>query len=564
MARVTISETLLTAIANAIRQKKGESLQYDPTNFPQLILSISGGGGDDPIVPQNGKWQYKSTPTKGYIILGKDDDTHDEAMFVRMASGYGFPVTLNSMYRNAYNVISHKQTDDGDSEYSLYPEGSVSRLPEGGTIHDVNRIVIENNLGEIALHGSDAIWDSDNVTDETWNTIYSNYQSGGGTKSKAEMIQALKDDYAGWDLSQGLSALIQERADLKADLSTVIQTIGTWGVTMHFYVDDIDVCDSSLLNQSAWTVAREFNFWGAGKVTMSGDYQSPWEYPRRSVGLASISDLQNACQDALNQLGVVEVFTHQFFNGYGTQAQWELLKSLFDELKDWVDEGKIEVITRYDFSQLGEIVQNPITSLMFAPTSQTFDVGSEITEADFTCSAIFEDTTTSACENDRVIDLSQINPSVAGTYTATLYYRGFKATCSVTVSSEPTPTYILENKSYSGGVTGTGNICEEQISVESGKKYHFEFDFVATTEVQYAIHSITLSVARANGQSPLRWSEATTIIDTTQGTTSAHVTFDATSTVDRNVDHLFDITKLQNSSISAWSITNLYMWEVTE
>lgn len=518
----------------------------------------------DPVVPQTGTWQYKTTPTKGYIILGKDDDTHDEAMFVRMASGYGFPVTLNSIYGNAYDISSHKQTDDADSEYSQYPVGSVSRLPEGGTIHDINMIVINNDLGEIALHGYNAIWDSDNVTDETWNTIYSNYTTGGGTKTKAEMIQALKDDYAGWDLSQGATEFVQARADLKSDLHTVIQTIGTWGVTHNFYVDDIAVASPSDLNISAWNVAREFNYWGAGIVTTNGnDVQDPWEYPRRSGGLASVQNLADACQYAYDHYGVVEVFTHQFFNGHGTQEQWTLFKSLMDELKDWVDDGKIEVVTRYEYSQLGEIVQNPITSLQFAPTSQSFSVGSQITESDFTCNAVFQDLTTSTCANDRVIDLSQINTTVAGTYTATLLYRGFKQTCTVTVSNEPAPTYILSNKTYSDSqMVRSTNICPESVPVESGKTYRFEFDFLAETETLYALHYIKLASSYMNGWTPRYWGEMNYQIDTTQGTTTAHITVDCVSGATRTLENLFSCDILQNTTVGAWTISNLYMWEV--
>lgn len=562
MARGTIDSSILTNIADAIRFVENSDELINASDFAQRIRNMVALE-PDPIIVQSGTWQYKTTPTKGYIIIGKDDDTHDEAMFVRMVSGYGFPVTLNTIYGNAYDVSSHRQTDDSDSEYSQYPVDSVSRLPEGGTIHDVNKIVIDNNLGEVAQHGYKALWNSETVTDETWDTLFTTYQSGGGSKTKQQMIDALKTDYASTDISQGATYLTSGRQSLKEDLRTVIQTLGTWGVTGSFEVDGITVCGESTLNVPAFNVARQFNFWASGPVTTWGTARNPWNIPRRSHGLSSVSDAETACSDAYNGLCAIEIFGHQMLTGHGTQTEWNTLKSVLDEIKDWVDEGKIEVVTRYEYSQLGEIVQNPITSLQFSTAQLTYSTNSTITANDFVCKAVLSDLSTVDCESDMILDYSNVDTSVAGIYTATLQYRGFSATCSVTVVAQPIHNYILENKSYSGSeMVSQQNYCPETLSVEIGKKYHLEFDFTAATTAQYSTHYVEFMLATTPSNQPISWDSVN--VDLGDGTISDHVTLETTEALrTATLDSVIRVKAVMNGTVANWNITNLYMWEIT-
>lgn len=571
MADIRLTE-LFSQIADAIREKTSSAELISPSEFAEKIRSISGGQPipPEPIpsedVPQSGTWQMKTTSDKGYLIIGKDDDTADQAMFVRMVNGYGWPVTINTTWDNAYNMASHKQTPDTDSAYSLYPSGSVSRVPDYCSVHDLNRIIIDNNLGEVAQHGLSLknIWDSRLVTDEQIDYMYSNYTSGGGTKSRSEFWDLFQETYADCDAAQGASYAINGRASLEADLGVSIKTLGCWGASGDREIEGIVVCPVSYLARGTYEYAREWNYWADGPVTALStmNVRNPHRITRFSGGLASVQNVESACDFAYENNACVEVFTHEFFKGYGSATEWSNFKSYMDKIKEYVDDGKIEVVTRYQYSQMGEYVDNPISSISVVADAFSYKVGDDITEANFTCKAFFNDGTFAICDTDRILDISQVDSSQAGNYTVTLYYRGKKSTCTVVVENDvPIHDYILENKSYSGtSMAPSQGICDEPDFVEElDKTYHFEFDFTCdVTEVKYSTHYILFK--------PWNWGTSTQEspkLNTSAGITSGHFSFDFVCDKAVGKQYIFVPTML-NTTIGEWSINNLYCWEVTE
>lgn len=64
MAKVLISESILTAIAEAIREKLSTTDTYKPSEMADAVESISGGGGgaDNMYDYMNGLWDGSISP----------------------------------------------------------------------------------------------------------------------------------------------------------------------------------------------------------------------------------------------------------------------------------------------------------------------------------------------------------------------------------------------------------------------------------------------------------------------------------------------------------------------
>lgn len=65
MAKVLISESILTAIADAIREKLSTTDTYKPSEMADAVESISGGGGggaDNMYDYMNGLWDGSISP----------------------------------------------------------------------------------------------------------------------------------------------------------------------------------------------------------------------------------------------------------------------------------------------------------------------------------------------------------------------------------------------------------------------------------------------------------------------------------------------------------------------
>lgn len=462
---------LFSDIADAVRSKTGSQDLIPRQSLPEEISNMSGAtlgtksitingtydAEDDNLdgyssviinvsdisrhkVPQAGTWQFKTTPTKGYLIIGKDDDTADSAQFVRMVTGYGFPVVLNTQHMNQEDQIGN----DADGEYTTYPTGSISRFPNGTTINALNKLVLSQNLGEVAQHDTAVgkTWDSSLLTGEVLDTFYSTYTTGGGLKSKSDFKDAIIATYANTDVEQGASRVAEQRALLESDLDDVIDTIGMWGGKPTFTIDNINIGDTTPLLCGTQKISRVQNYQGDGLLNDTHS-ANPYYISRNSSGLTP-SAIGGVCQTAYEDRRCIEAFHHYYLDG--TKAKWDDFKTTMDTIKSYVDQGKIEVVTRKQYYELGEFATNPIVSLSLIPDKVSYNIGDTITASNFTCKANLQDSTQIICGDDKILDYSDVDTSTAGTYTAYLEYKGFKTsvTVSVVASGFNLPAYVQE------------------------------------------------------------------------------------------------------------------------
>lgn len=438
------NEEILVSILNRTSYEKPPK-----SRFSDLLLKlkafIEGGGGGRPQVPQTGTWQFKTTSTKGFLIIGKDDDIADQAKFVRMVNGYGYPVTLNTESVR----LDERVSSDSDTANSLYPSGTTANFPNGTTIKDLAKFVNANGLGEIAQHdeSSKTLWSSANL-DDYMDGFFDTYTSGGGTKTKAELKEAILDKYADTDIVQGASRVTEQRAILEEALGFYILTIGQWGGTPNIIIDGITVGTFQNLKTGYNTLARQNNYFADSYLA---DYSInkgviPFKIIRESN--FSANNAEALCEALYSDRRGAELFVHSIVNT-DTAEEWQAFKAVMDKIKTYVDAGKIQVVTRKGLAALGEYVANPIKSVSLTTDAVEYQVGATITEANFVCKATLNDNTQVNCESDRILDLSSVDTTTAGAYTVTMWYRGFKTTCTVTVvsSSMTLPEYVQQQTS---------------------------------------------------------------------------------------------------------------------
>ena len=536
-----------------------ENGTYNVSQYANVDVDILQYG--KPVVPQTGKWQYKSTYQKGFIILGKDDDPADSAMFVRMINGYGFPVVLNSSQQWQNNTIN----SDDDTQYSTYPSYSYSMFPNGGTINQLNKLVIAQNRGEIAMHGAgeEKIWDSTNLTGTTLDNYYSTYTTGGGTKTKEEFKAAIMEKYATTDIAQGASILDTKRAALQNALDNWVYTIGLWGGNFDFIIDNINCGNNGAVASSSIKVDIQKNFMGDGTLS-AGTYRAdPYYIYRDSSGLTP-SKIETDILAAYNARTCIELFHHYYLDG--TDSKWNDFKTSLDTLKNYVSQGKVSVVTRKEFYDLGEFVEHPITSISISPNELTYPLNTEFSASDFTITANLNDGTTTTCQADRILDLSHIDSTTEGTYTVYLEYRGFFANCSVNISSIIPTHYLLENYSTSGdSIARLANfgVVDPALAYESGKSYRIQFHFRAETTAQYSSHNILFNAPTYN--SAVNWRSSTDVyVDSVNGITETDITIDITVNSSRDIGYIARCGNTLNTTIGPWTVTNGYVYEITQ
>jgi hypothetical protein len=125
----------------------------------------------------------------------------------------------------------------------------------------------------------------------------------------------------------------------------------------------------------------------------------------------------------------VEFFWHMPFHDEPDISKW---RALFESMKQMQNDGKIDVITRYQYSLLGEYVDNPITSISVS-RSGNLNVGEADSSTAYTVSVLYADGTSGSPSDDMILDISNVNTETGGTYEVYAYYRGFVATCNVMV-----------------------------------------------------------------------------------------------------------------------------------
>ena len=536
-----------------------ENGTYNISQYANVDVDIEQYG--KPVVPQTGTWQYKSTYQKGFIILGKDDDPADSAQFVRMINGYGFPVVLNSSQQWQNNIIN----SDNNTQYSTYPSYSYSMFPNGGTINQLNKLVIAQNRGEIAMHGGgeEKIWDSANLIGTTLDNYYSTYTTGGGTKTKEEFKSAIMEKYASTDVAQGASILDTKRKALQNLIGHWVYSIGLWGGNFDFIIDNINCGTNGAVASSSIKVDIQKNFMGDGTLS-AGTYRAdPYYIYRDSSGLTP-SKIETDILAAYNARTCIELFHHYYLDG--TASKWNDFKTSLDTLKNYVNQGKISVVTRKEFYDLGEFVEHPITSISISPNELTYPLNTEFSASDFTITVNLNDGSTTTCQADRILDLSHIDSTTEGTYTVYLEYRGFFANCSVNISSVIPTHYLLENYSTSGDlITRLENfgVVDPALAYESGKSYRIQFHFRAETTAQYSSHNILFNAPTYNGA--VNWRGSTDVyVDSVNGITEADITIDITVNTSRDIGYIARCGNTLNTTIGSWTVTNGYIYEITQ
>ena len=588
MGNKLYEESSVQAIANAIRSKLGTLETYTIGEMADAVSSISGGGtgtldinengtynvGDydnvdvnveqygKPVVPQTGTWQYKSTYPCGFIIIGKDDDTADSAMFVRMVNGYGFPVTLNSTQQ----CQLQRCNSDSDTQYSTYPEGCGGPFfPDGCTINELNKFVIKYGLGEIAMHGVSAekIWNSDLLTGTVLDNYYDTYITGGGTRTKEEFKEIIIDKYSDTDAAQGAPIVARKRKLLQAALDNWVYTIGTWGGSFNIVVDDINCGNSGPLNYTTQPFSRSQNWMGDGQLSNDLLHSgiSPYHIYRDSAGLFA-NKIEEDLDLAYNNRCCVDLFHHYYLDG--SEDKWNNFKTTMDTIQSYNDQGKIYVVTRKQYYELGEFVEHPIVTLSVTTKDIVYSINKVFTSNDFNIKAVLDNGTEVDCEDDYILDLSGIDSSIAGIYEVTLEYRGFIRKGSVVVSNELPTNFILENFSASGqGINSRDNIAplNSSISYEAGKTYRTQFHFKSYTTYTGGQHYYEFWAPGMGGN--IGWRTSTSFkIDAVRGITEGDVIYDTECTSNASIDYLTRIKAILNVADTGWEITNGYIYEI--
>lgn len=424
MAKYTIDSSTLTAIANAIRQKRGTSSNILVSNFASEILLINGGGGR-PTIP-NGYWQFKTTDPYKYVILGTDDSTTSDPYFYRLCRSYGFPYTCNVITDYMDRRMS---TDEAEG----FTEDDAPALFESApTTREFLTTCKDRTDIEFALHGSSAkhLVSSDKLTDELWSTYYSAYTTEGGTKSLADFKTAFMEAISDYDVAQDAPYVERARGEIEEVIGKYVDTCGIWGGTGTATVDGIELSINEIgSNNYAW---RENGYTALGYYLVGqftpGYVDKTEDYIRHlqrdSGGIGDFVDNYNRMKVG----DCIELFHH-----FTDSANIASHKQSLATIKQYVDANKVRVVTRKQYAELGEYVANPIVSIDVTRTSATINVGDTDSKDNYTIIATYLDNTTADVTEEAIVEL--IDTSVAGVVNVPAYYRGFQDTVMVDVQS---------------------------------------------------------------------------------------------------------------------------------
>lgn len=376
-----------------------------------------------PNVPQTGTPQLKTTTLKRYFIIGTDDDNSGNVAFARALETYGFPYTMNMEAENISKIIDNGNTDQ---EWVTAP----NHFDHAPTVTELGKYIIENGLGEVAQHGSSHLVDTRLYKEN--GEEYTAYVTAGGTRSFNDWIAYIRDipSVKIRDVAQGASYVADSKKALEEALGHYIYTVGIWGGAGKVQVDGIDV--------SLQKVAGGKNYDWRGDNYIAGalslDY---WAYMQPKVSPYYIfrgtfsSNVVSEVEGAINKLVPGQCYDFFWHFPWGDMGK-PVVKDMLDKLKEYVDSGKAECITRKQYGELFEYVSNPITSIIV--NREPIVTGETDSDAAYTIAVRYQDGTTSAPEKDVIIDRSSVNTSTEGSYTVKVYYRGFIGTTTVNVA----------------------------------------------------------------------------------------------------------------------------------
>lgn len=379
-----------------------------------------------PVVPQTGTWQLKTTTGKKYIILGTDDDNNGNAKYFRLLRTYGFPYTMNVEAENA----SIAKVLGNDVDDTIFTDTDAPALfADGVDIVTLGKYLHDNNLGEVAQHGSSAkvLWDSEKLTGDFLTSLHTSYVEQGGTKTEEELRTAIMEQLADTDGAQGAVYVDNSRATLEELYGFPIYTVGVWGGSPIATIDGIE-CNLNSIKDTSNYDWRAKNYTAVGAlVGQFGTNKSTYDLSRVACGVDEVVGYI----DRINADKVCEFFWHMPFNDEPDISKW---RALFDYIKNLVDSGKAEVITRKQYAELGEYVENPIVSLSLVRDG-SLNVGDVDSDEAYTITVTYANGTTENLSTEVILDRSAVNTEESGTYVVNAYYRGFTASTNVVVTS---------------------------------------------------------------------------------------------------------------------------------
>ena len=430
-------------------------------------------------VPQTGTWQLKTTTGKKYIILGTDDDNYGNTKFFRLLRTYGFPYTMNV---EAENILKNMGSDvdteiftDNDAP-ALFSE-AINVVTLGKYLHD-------NNLGEVSQHGDsgngNCLWNSNRLTGDFLTNLHTTYTEAGGTKTEEELKAAIMEKLSYSDCAQDAPYVANSRAALEEAYGFPIYTSGAWGNSYSLTIDNIELDINTIRRPSDYDW-RGHNYLSAATIIGNfNDNTSPYDISRMSSNPENLEHYV----EIINKIQadkVCEFFWHMPFNDQPDISKW---RALFDYIKGLVDEGRAEVVTRRQYAEFGEYVENPITKITIS--RDNIIIGSTDTDEAYNVTVVFEDGTTSVANSDVIIDRSLVDTETIGSYTVYAYYRGFKTSYNVPVVSFYTVPQELKNTEYwfvyrnnTSGNWYCGNITSSFVTAQKNWKNLLEFE--ATT-----------------------------------------------------------------------------------
>lgn len=379
-----------------------------------------------PVVPQTGTWQLKTTTGKKYIILDTDDDNTGNSKYFRLLRTYGFPYTMNVEAENA----SIAKALGNDVDDTIFTDTDAPALfTDGVDVITLGKYLHDNNLGEVAQHGASAstLWDSEKLTGDFLTSLHTSYVEQGGTKTEEELRTAIMEQLADTDGSQGAVYVDNSRATLEELYGFPIYTVGLWGGSPIATIDGIE-CNLNSIKGTSNYDWRAKNYTAVGAlVGQFGTNKSTYDLARVSCGVDDVSGYIEQIQAGK----VCEFFWHMPFNDEPDITKW---RSLFDYIKGLVDTGKAEVVTRKQYAELGEYVENPIVSLSLIRDG-SLNVGDVDSDEAYTITVTYADGTTENLSTEAILDRSAVNTEESGTYVVNAYYRGFTASTNVVVTS---------------------------------------------------------------------------------------------------------------------------------
>jgi len=403
----------------------GVTPEVTPSVTPQVTPDVSDPSEDEEILP-TGTWQLKNTTDKKYLILGTDDDNVGNAKFFRLLRTYDFPYTMNVEAENIAKALG------SDVDDTMFTEDDAPALfPDGVDVVTLGKYLYDNDLGEVAQHGSSSkkIWDSTYLTGDFLTELHTSYTDQGGTRTEEELRNEIMIQLADTDVAQGAPYIADSREILEEAYGFPIKTVGNWGGTPTATVDGVefDLRQIGNINNYDWRGMGYTAVGGRVGVSVTGTITASSEYDLLRYG-GNFSKIQGWI-DQVEPGRSVEIYWHMPFNDEPDIAKW---RELFDYLKDLEDTGKIEVVTRAQYAELGEYVFNPVTKITVSRNGNILLGESDSNDA-YTVIATYADGSTADVSDEAVINQSGIDLTTVGKYTVSATYRGFSANTFVSV-----------------------------------------------------------------------------------------------------------------------------------